>query len=199
MAASSLPIPGASKWYLKHKEKQENGCLGLLRNDTLLCKNLLHSCHLKQRRQWHPTPVLLLGKSQGQRSLVGYSPWSHKELDTTEQLHFTCSLPSQPALNQENKECVPILAASATYQCIYLPGSLAPLGSRKPTSPSSTGHSGKLPVPHLFPTEACTDPWLSRIDFWRQEHDDKPWGFHLPLSASLGRHSWNYQGPSVSV
>ena len=28
-----------------------------------------------QRRQWQPTPVLLPGKSHGQRSLVGYSPW----------------------------------------------------------------------------------------------------------------------------
>ena len=29
-----------------------------------------------RRRQWHPTPVLLHGKSHGQRSLVGCSPWS---------------------------------------------------------------------------------------------------------------------------
>ena len=28
------------------------------------------------RRQWHPTPILLPGKSHGQRSLVGCSPWS---------------------------------------------------------------------------------------------------------------------------
>ena len=28
-----------------------------------------------RRRQWHPTPVLLPGKSHGWRSLVGYSPW----------------------------------------------------------------------------------------------------------------------------
>ena len=41
-----------------------------------------------QRRQWHPTPVLLPGKSHGQRNLVGYSPWSHEELDMTERLHF---------------------------------------------------------------------------------------------------------------
>ena len=34
-------------------------------------------------------PVLLPGKSHGQRSLVGYSLWGHKESDTTEQLHFT--------------------------------------------------------------------------------------------------------------
>ena len=44
------------------------------------------------RRQWHPTPVLLLGKSHGWRSLVGCSPWGHYELDTTERLHFHFSL-----------------------------------------------------------------------------------------------------------
>ena len=44
------------------------------------------------RRQWHPTPVLLPGKSHGRRSLVGCSPWGHEESDTTEQLHFRFSL-----------------------------------------------------------------------------------------------------------
>jgi len=43
---------------------------------------------LVQRRQWHPTPVLLPGKSHGRRSLVGYSPWGSYESDTTERLHF---------------------------------------------------------------------------------------------------------------
>ena len=36
------------------------------------------------RRQWHPAPVLLPGKSHGRRSLVGCSPWGCKELDMTE-------------------------------------------------------------------------------------------------------------------
>ena len=35
-----------------------------------------------------PTPVFLPGEFQGQRSLVGYSPWDHKESDTTERLKF---------------------------------------------------------------------------------------------------------------
>ena len=42
------------------------------------------------RRKWHPTPVLLPGESHGGRSLVGYSPWGHKESDTTERLHIPC-------------------------------------------------------------------------------------------------------------
>ena len=44
------------------------------------------------RRQWHPTPVLLPGKSHGRRSLVGCSPGGCEESDTTEQLHFHFSL-----------------------------------------------------------------------------------------------------------
>ena len=40
------------------------------------------------RRQWHPTPVLLPGKSHGWRRLVDCSPWGHKESDTTKWLHF---------------------------------------------------------------------------------------------------------------
>ena len=47
---------------------------------------------LKRRRQQHPTPVLLPGKSHGRRSLVGCSPWGRTELDMTERLHFHFSL-----------------------------------------------------------------------------------------------------------
>ena len=45
------------------------------------------------RRQWHPTPVLLPGKSHGRRSLVGCGPWGRKGSDMTERLHFHLSLP----------------------------------------------------------------------------------------------------------
>ena len=37
-----------------------------------------------QRRKWQPTPVFLPGKSHGQRSLAGYTPWGFKESDMTE-------------------------------------------------------------------------------------------------------------------
>ena len=42
--------------------------------------------------QWHPTPVLLPGKSHGRRSLEGCSPWGRWGSDMTEQLHFHFSL-----------------------------------------------------------------------------------------------------------
>ena len=44
------------------------------------------------RRRWHLTPVLLPGKSYGQRRLVGCSPWGRTESNTTERLHFPFSL-----------------------------------------------------------------------------------------------------------
>ena len=45
-----------------------------------------------RRRQWHPTPILLPGKSHGRKSLVDCSPWGHEESDVTERLHFHFSL-----------------------------------------------------------------------------------------------------------
>ena len=46
----------------------------------------------EQRRRQHPTPVLLPGKSHGQRRLVGCSPWGREESDMTERLPFHFSL-----------------------------------------------------------------------------------------------------------
>ena len=43
-----------------------------------------HFIEQKFIRQWHPTPVLLPGKSHGRRTLVGCSPWGRTESDTTE-------------------------------------------------------------------------------------------------------------------
>ena len=62
------------------KEIEENNRMGKTRD-------------LFRRRQWQPTPVLLPGKSHGQRSLEGCSLWGHWGLDTTERLHFHFSLP----------------------------------------------------------------------------------------------------------
>ena len=62
------------------------------------------------RRTWQPTPVFLPGKSRGQRSLAGYSPWGCKESNMTEQLStciityfvhlpMTCSFPYTQHVN----------------------------------------------------------------------------------------------------
>ena len=62
--------------------------LKAIMNSLLLIKNR----SVMWRRKWHPTPVLLPGKSHGWRRLVGCSPWGHKESDMTERLHFHFSL-----------------------------------------------------------------------------------------------------------
>ena len=91
------------------KYKKTKVCLGVLYRHSspslLVSPSHLLSCvgwiyfqelnstsALEQRRWWHPTPVLLPGKSYGRRSLVGCSPWGFEELDTTERLHFHFSL-----------------------------------------------------------------------------------------------------------
>ena len=56
----------------------------------LMVKNLPTNATDKSSIPWRwalqPTPVFSPGKSRGQGSLAGYSPWGHKELDLTEQL-----------------------------------------------------------------------------------------------------------------
>ena len=64
-------------------------CMGQIMALTLF---LLKDRGMGWRRQWHPTLVLLPGKSHGRRSLVGCSSWGHWESDTTERLHFHFSL-----------------------------------------------------------------------------------------------------------
>ena len=57
------------------------------------------------RRQWHPTAVLLPGKSHGWRSLVDCSPWGHKASDMTEWLHFHFSLSCIGEGNGNSLQC----------------------------------------------------------------------------------------------
>ena len=61
-----------------------------------------------RRRQWHPTPVLLPGKSHGRRRLVGCSPWGCKKSDTTEWLpfHFSLSCIGEENGNPLQRSCL---------------------------------------------------------------------------------------------
>ena len=75
-------------------------------------------CFKTWRRQWQPTPVLLPGKSHGQRSLVGCSPWGLKESDTTERLHFHSLLSCIGEENGNPLQC----------SCLRIPGTGEPGG-----------------------------------------------------------------------
>ena len=56
------------------------------------------------RREWLPTSVFLPGKVNGQRSLVYYSPWGHKESDITEWLtHWGNKIPHAVWYSQKIK------------------------------------------------------------------------------------------------
>ena len=71
-----MHIAGLSWWF----SSEESTCQ---------CRRLGFNPQVKKipwRRKWQLTLIFLPGKSHGQRSLVGYSRRSHKELDTTEQL-----------------------------------------------------------------------------------------------------------------
>ena len=54
-------------------------------HDYVFCDEFVGSnIFISWRKKWQPTPLFLPGEPHGQRSLVGYSPWGHKESDTTE-------------------------------------------------------------------------------------------------------------------
>ena len=69
----------------------------MVKNLPAVQKNQVQSWvrKIRWRREWLPTPVFLPGEFHGQRSLGSYTPWGHKELDTTEHLklsHFMWNL-----------------------------------------------------------------------------------------------------------
>ena len=59
------------------------------------------------RRKWQPTPVFLPGKSHGQRSLVGYSPWDHK---TVRKVSATKQQQQNPCTMQCKQVCAQSLS-----------------------------------------------------------------------------------------
>ena len=71
---------------IKSKKKKKKEDRQPTHEELYLCQTNI------QRSQWHPTPVLLPGKSHGRRSLVGCSPWGREESNVTERLHFHFSL-----------------------------------------------------------------------------------------------------------
>ena len=80
------------------------------------------------RRQWLPTPGFLPGKFHGQRSLAGYSPWGHKELDMTKQYTHT---------HTHTLPLVPVEKLSLVLSAFRLPYPDPPLDQR---SHESKGH-----------------------------------------------------------
>ena len=74
-------------WWLSSKEPACNaGAAGSRGFDPWVRK-------IPWRRAWQPTPGYLPEESHGQRNVVGYSPWGHKESDMTEVTKHICLQP----------------------------------------------------------------------------------------------------------
>ena len=70
------------------KAKMANGFLWWLSGKEFAyeCRKLRFNPWVRKvlwRKKWQPIPVFLPRKSHEQRSLAGYSPWSHKDPDIT--------------------------------------------------------------------------------------------------------------------
>ena len=85
MAPHSTTVAWKIPWTEEPGGLQSMGSLRV-RHDWATSLSL--STFMLWRRKWHPTPVLLPGKSHGRRSLVGCSPWGRWGSDVTERLHF---------------------------------------------------------------------------------------------------------------
>ena len=109
------------------------------------------------RRQWHPTPVLLPGKSHGRRRLVGCSPWGHEESDTTEQLHFHFSLSCIGEGNGNSLQCSCLenpREGGAWWAAVY---GVAQSQTRLKRLSSSSSSSSSIHISSL--------PWISFPDY----------------------------------
>ena len=82
---ATAPHSSTLAWKIPWMEEpgglQSMGSLGV-RHDRVTSLSLFPFMHW--RRKWQPTPVFLLGESQGRWSLVGYHLWGRTESDTTE-------------------------------------------------------------------------------------------------------------------
>ena len=161
-------LAGQSLWFTKSHTRM---CTHLftLKIQCVFTKYILNF----QRRQWHPTPVLLPGKSHGRRSLVGCSPWLLSEFTFT--FHF-------PALEK----------AMATHSSVLawrIPGTGDPGGLQS---------MGSLRVRHDWATSFS----LFTFMHWRRQWQPTPvflpgesqgWGSSLWWAALYGvAQSWTW-------
>ena len=85
----ALTVPTSSGLFFLYSLKRGKQLLCISGPSSIQPDKNLQKCNSVQ---WHSTPILLPGKSQGRRSRVGCSPWGRWELDTTQWLHFHFSL-----------------------------------------------------------------------------------------------------------
>ena len=99
-----MSIVPVNRYYCWYKLAQKLCCIihCIHYYDSDIC---FISIYQTWRRQWQPSPVLLLGKYHGRGSLVGCSPWGRYKSDTTERLHFHFSLSCTGEENGNSLQC----------------------------------------------------------------------------------------------
>ena len=161
------------------------------------------------RRQWHPTPVLLPGKSYGQRRLVGCSPWGHYESDTTERLHFHFSLSCIGEGNGNPLQCSCLenpRDGEAWWAAVYGIAQSRTRLKRLSSSSSSSDRDQRRqwhPTPVLLPRKSHGRRSLVGCSPWgrssRTRLSDLTFTFHVhALETEMATHSsvpaWRIQG-----
>ena len=123
--------------------------------------SLFHCFSWLSNIPWPPTPVLLPGKSHGQRSLVGCSPWGREELDTTERLtfHFSLSCIGEGNGNQLQCSCLENSRDGRAWWAVFY-GVAQSRTRLKRLSSTSNIHCVCVCIPHLYPF-VCW--WTSRL------------------------------------
>ena len=101
------------------------------------------------RRQWHPTPVLLPGKSRGRGSLEGCSPWGRQESGITERLHFHFSLSCIGGGNGNPLQCSCLENPRDGGACWAAVSGVAQSRTRLKRL-SSSSSSSKRPISRIF-------------------------------------------------
>ena len=137
------------------------------------------------RRKWQPTLVFLPGKSHGQRSLVGYSPWGRKESNRTERLHSELAAAAAESLQSCPTLCDPIDGSSPSSP---VPGILQARTLEWVAISFSNAWKWKVKVKSLGRVQLFMTPWTAAhqappsMGFSRQEY----WsGVPLPSPFSI--------------
>ena len=126
---------------------------------------LLHRVVLR-KRQWHPTPVLLLGKSHGWRSLVGCSPWGRKNRTRLSDFTFTFHFHGIGEGNGNPLQCSCLenpRDRGAWWAAVY-GVARSPTRLKRLSSSSSSSSSSRVVVKtqstYVKSLERMSNPWL---------------------------------------
>ena len=141
------------------------------------------------RRQWHPTPVLLPGKSHGRRSLVGCSPWGCVESDMTERLPFHFSLSCIGEGNGNPLQCSCLenpRDGGAWWAAVYGVAQSRTRLKQLSSSSSTMGFPGGSSVKHLPTMGELQEMWVRSVGqddpleegYWQPTPVFLPGGFH---------------------